>query len=283
MEKILITGSHGFVGQHLAAGLRGRDIVEFNLSQGKDVTKKQDFDNLPSDIATVIHLAAIANVPLSWEKPEEVLKVNLLGTLNVLEFARKVKAKVIFAASYLYGIPQKLPITEEHPLSAENPYGLSKLSAEALCRIYSGRYDIPVISLRFFNIYGPGQAENMVISQMIGELKRDGKVTILDGRPKRDFVYISDVVSAYLKALEAGNTGFDAINIGSGESYSIAEIARKLIQAAGLDEASLIDKHEERPNDIPETLADISQAKRKLGWEPKMNIDEGLKLTLSAS
>lgn len=283
MEKILITGSSGFVGKHLVNGLREKNLVEFNLSDGKDVTKKQDFDDLPSDITTIIHLAAIANVPLSWEKPGEVLRTNIHGTLNVLEFARQVGARVIFASSYLYGIPKRLPITEEQPLSAENPYGLSKLSAEYLCQMYSKKYGIPVISLRFFNIYGPGQAESMLIAQMITELRKDRRVTIFDGRPKRDFVYISDVVTAYQKALASRQEGFNVYNIGSGESYSVREVAEKLIKLAGLDESVLVDKHEERPNDIPETLADISKAKTESGWEPAISIDEGLRLTWEAS
>lgn len=283
-RRVLVTGSSGFVGKHLVDRLQEDrfKVIPFSQTEGQDVTSMGDFSNLPP-VDVVFHLAAIASVPLSWEKPQQVLDVNLGGTANVLEYARKVGSRVIYANSYPYGIPQYLPTDEDHPTSAANPYGISKLAAEDLCRVYADRYQLVVTSLRFFNIYGPGQSEKMIISQMIRELKRDGKITILDGTPKRDFVFIADAVDAYIKAMEKQTSRFSIYNIGSGISISIREVAEMLIRIAKIDGAEIIDKREKRPNDIPETLADISKASRELDWQPTVSLKEGLHITFNAA
>ncbi|MDO8638529.1 MAG: NAD-dependent epimerase/dehydratase family protein [Candidatus Daviesbacteria bacterium] len=282
MKRVLVTGSSGFVGSHLVSSLnlKGYDIVRFSRKEKKNVLNTLDFENI-GDIDIVFHLAAIANVPLSWEIPKDVLETNIMGTLNVLSFAKKKKAKIIFANSYVYGVPQYLPIDEKHPLSAENPYAVSKISAESLCQIYSKRFGLSVTSFRFFNIYGPGQAENMVISQMIKQLKSEGGITIMDSKPKRDFVFIDDVVKAYILAAESNSNGFEIFNIGSGRSFSIKEIANNLLNIAGVNPDKLLDNNHPRPNDIAETLADITKAKNVLHWEPMVSFQDGLERTFN--
>lgn len=284
-EKIiLVTGSSGFVGKHLVDRLQEDrfKVIPFSRTEGQDVTSMDDFSNLPP-VDVVFHLAAIASVPLSWEKPQQVLSVNSVGTANVLEYARKVGSRVIYANSYPYGIPQYLPTDEDHPTVAENPYGISKLAAEDLCRVYASRYQLVVTSLRFFNIYGPGQSEKMIISQMISKLKRDGKITVLDGSPRRDFVFIADAVNACIKAMQKQISGFSIYNIGSGTSISIKEVAEMLIRIAKIEGVEIIDKKEQRPNEIPETRADISQARRELNWQPTVSLKEGLQITFNAA
>lgn len=283
-KRVLVTGSSGFVGKHLVDRLKedGFKVIPFSRTEGQDVTSMDDFLDL-SPVDVIFHLAAIANVPLSWENPQQVLNVNLGGTANVLEFARRGGSRVIYANSYPYGTVQHLPTNEEQPTSAENPYGISKLAAEDLCRVYATRYQLTITSLRLFNIYGPGQSERMIISQMIRELKEDGKITVLDGSPKRDFVFIADVVDAYIKAMEKQTRGFSIYNIGSGTSISIRKVAEMLARIAQIKGVEIIDKKEQRPNEIPETRADISKARSKLNWQPTVSLKEGLQITFDAA
>ena len=280
-KKVLVTGSSGFVGKGLVAELKrqGAEVLTLTDHDGRriDIRDQQSVKGIINEIGNldiVYHLAAISSVPFSIENPRETYEVNVVGTLNILESCRlhDVK-KIVFASSYVYGQPQYLPIDEKHPLQPTNPYARSKILGEELCRAYNTDFGVKCIILRPFNIYGAGQNKNFLIPSIIAQL-RYGKIELKDPEPKRDFIYISDIIEAYIKAGEfKGN--FDVFNIGYGKSYSVKEIVDKIIYLYGKD-VKVKYSGERRKNEIMDTIANIKKAKEKLGWKPGVEIDNGL-------
>ena len=280
-KRILVTGSSGFVGKNLVEELKRQDADVLTLTDHdgrridiRDQQRVMRIINKIRNIDIVYHLAAITSVPFSFENPGETYDVNVLGTLNILELCRSCNAdKIVFASSYVYGQPQYLPIDEKHPLQPTNPYARSKILGEELCRAYNTDFGVKCIILRPFNIYGVGQNKNFLIPSIIAQL-RYGKIELKDPEPKRDFIYISDVIDAYIKAGEfKGN--FDVFNIGYGKSYSVKEIVDKIIYLYGKD-VKVKYSGERRKNEIMDTIANIKKAKEKLGWKPSVEIDNGL-------
>lgn len=273
---IAVTGSSGFIGKHLCKEIKnlGGEVIELDIVNGKDITDYNSLKEIPK-FDCMIHLAAKIFVPESYKTPHNFYKINLQGTLNVCELCRVRNAKLILASSYFYGIPEYLPIDENHPVHPHNPYAHSKLLAEELCRAYSQDFSMKVIILRFFNIYGPGQDERFLIPSIINQAD-NGEVNLGDSVPKRDFVYIDDVISSYMHSIAYEPEGFEIFNIGSGESYSVSETV------------DLISKHypkffkvhyseEKRANEVPDTIADIGKAKHLLKWAPKVTFEQGLR------
>jgi nucleoside-diphosphate-sugar epimerase len=273
--KIVITGSKGFVGKVLINKLRSNSsqIVEIDLEQGFDL---MDWDSLRfiDKFDVLIHLAAKSYVPDSFENPSSFYKTNVLGTLNALELCRKHKAKIIYTSSYVYGTPQYIPIDENHPVNAFNPYAQSKLIGEDLCKAYHRDFDVPVIIFRPFNIYGKGQNANFLIPQII-EQASQGKIKLKDPRPKRDFINVNDIVDAYIKALNTNFTEIQTFNLGSGHSTSIQELT-KIVKKNIMTDLSVEFSGEQRKNEVLETKADVSRAKKLLCWEPKVSIENGI-------
>lgn len=279
-KKVLVTGSSGFVGKHLVEGLKGKnaDVVTFDVLAGRNAAKWGDFESVPR-VDVVFHLAAVVFVPTSHHNPALTYRTNILGTLNALEFCRSIGAKMIFASSYVYGNPKYVPVDEEHPLNPTNPYARSKVFGETLCKAYHEDYGVRCVVLRPFNIYGEGQSKDFLIPEIIDQIKTKTEVTLKDLTPKRDFLYISDTIDAYIKAGEYERSGFEVFNIGSGKSYSVREIAQKLVEFSGKD-LQVKSRDEKRSGEISDTVADTKKAKKLLGWEPTVDIDTGLKSTL---
>lgn len=274
-QTIAITGSSGFVGFRLAAELRlrGVNVIELDLMKGIDIADWQEI-TVKDSIDTVIHLASRSFVPDSFLRPREVLENNIDATINMLELSRINNARMIYASSYVYGSPKYLPIDEEHPLAFWNPYASSKIIGENLCRCYNENFGLRTVILRPFNIFGNGQDSRFLIPSIIDKAKT-GRIDLKDPEPRRDFVYIDDVVEAFIKAAEYDYTDFEIFNIASGVSYSVKEIAdivRKLIGA----EVDVSYSKEKRVNEIMETVANIGKAKDVLGWEPRVGLEEGL-------
>ena len=280
-KRFLVTGSDGFVGRHLVNELKkkGGEVTGIDIQSGVDI---RDWEKVKSidDVDIVYHLAAMMYVPFSWKNPQIVYEVNVLGTLNILEYCRihDVK-KMVFASSYLYGKPKYLPIDEKHPIDPHNPYARSKKIAEDLCQGYSEDFGLNCIVLRPFNIYGPGQNKNFLIPTIINQIIT-GKVELNDPKPKRDFLYIEDVVAAYINAGKYSGSDYEIFNIGSGISHSVDEVVRKLIDIFG-EKVVVNYRNKRRKNEIMDSIADISKAKEKLKWRPKTILDEGLRHTIN--
>jgi len=268
--KIVVTGSKGFIGSKLLLELEklNHEVFELDIADGIDISKWDNVKNI-AEFDVVIHLAAISYVPKSYEIPREIFDVNINGTLNMLELCRKNGAKMIFTSSYVYGNPKYLPIDEKHPTESFNPYCQSKLIGESLCRSYNKDFGVSVIILRPFNIYGEGQNNNFLIPMIKEQIKIGRVVKLKDSRPKRDFIHVDDVVSAYCKAVAYNKTKFEVFNCGSGCSFSVREVVEILVKKSG-KEISIEFSEEYRKNEILDTVANINKARKMLNWKPKI-------------
>ena len=280
MARILLTGSTGFIGQHLVHRLRSleHEVFEVNRQSG-DISSQGIWATFPpTDI--VVHLAARTFVPDSWSDPAGFVHTNFNGTMCALDYCRIHKAKMIFISAYLYGIPDALPIPESSGLRANNPYAFSKKIAEDACKFYSEYYGIDITILRPFNIYGPGQSQKWLIPSIVDQVRKGKVIEVMDLAPKRDYVYIDDLNEAIINTLDRLR-GFNVFNIGSGQSYSVESVIKVIQSAEGTNiRVSCIGKR--RPQEIMETIADISRARELLGWSPRWSLSKGIKAVLEA-
>lgn len=280
MNNIIVTGASGFIGRNLTSQLCnvGYKVFSVDIEAG-DVTESSTWLKFPkADV--VIHLAGKTFVPDSWADPVTFIKCNLLGTVAALNYCVKHQARLILLSSYMYGNPVALPIPETAPLVANNPYALSKKLAEEACEFYVDHFlNINITILRLFNVYGPGQSENFLISSIIKQVNTERVIKVKDLEPKRDYVYIDDVVHAIIKAAH-GPRKFNVFNIGSGTSYSVDELI-KIIQSIKGTNFPVQSSSERRKDEIMDTVADITLAKKQLGWMPKFTLHQGLQKCLA--
>jgi len=296
MFNILVTGGAGFIGSHLVdklVTLGHRVLVLDNLSTGKkeNVNVQAEFHYIDicdfetmqiyfKDIDFVFHLAAIPRVPLSIEDPLGTSKVNIMGTLNVLEASRqnKVKRVINTSSSSVYGNQKTLPLKEDMTPSPVSPYGLQKLIGEQFAKLYTELYDLSVVSLRPFNVYGPRIDINSEYSLVLGKFlkqKSEGKPFTIygDGEQSRAFCYVDDVVNAFVLAMQSVNIeGAQVINVGSDKSYTINFLA-DLIGGEKVYAPA-------RVGDVRHTQADITKAKELLGWAPQTDFVQGVRRTM---
>jgi nucleoside-diphosphate-sugar epimerase len=281
--RILVTGAEGFIGSHLCLKLKETDykVIEHRLADG-DLSEPNSLSYLKTTkIDHVIHLAALNFVPDSWTNTFAFFKVNVLGTLNILELCKLQTASITFISSYMYGNPLTLPITEQHPMQMANPYMLTKKIGEELCRFYYENFNIHCNIIRPFNIYGPGQNEDFLIPKIIKNAIRKTPFQVFDFRPKRDFLFIDDFVELLIRSVNY-NYGYNVFNAGSGSSYSVKEIIEIISEMLG-DDISCESLGKERINEILDVIADIKKAEEELGWLPKTSIRDGLKILIDKS
>ena len=275
MKKILITGSEGFVGKNLIRYLKN---YSFQIIETKDKSFDLKLNESWKQIEKcdyLIHLAGKSFVPKSWEEPARFIENNILLITNALEYCRVNKTKLIFLSSYLYGNCKKMPIKENAPIEATNPYALSKLLSEKLCYFYKNNFQVNNIILRVFNLYGPGQPKEYLLSKITNQVRYENIIKVDDLSPKRDYVYIDDLCSAIVKAINY--KGKEHIfNIGSGKSYSVKEVIDFIQNIYGTS-FNIKEKKLIRKNEILNTIADINLAKKELEWFPIYDLKEGLK------
>lgn len=290
--KYVVIGGAGFIGSNLTDFLieEGHEVLVIdNFSTGKEsnVNKKADlkvldishhsnFQSLVDSISGydgIFHLAALARVQPSIENPHEFNKVNVNGTLFVLDAAVKagIKRVVYSASSSAYGDAEILPTPENHPTDPLSPYGLQKLIGEQYCRVFYHCYGLETVSLRYFNVFGERQALEGAYLLVMGifaqqRLKNEPLTITGDGEQRRDFTYVKDVCRANFLSMTSKNVGSgDVINIGNGDNRSVNQIA---------DLIGGPKKYIEKRLEPQETLADNSKAKSLLGWNPTVSVEE---------
>ncbi len=297
-KTVIVTGGAGFLGSHLVPALvsAGYDVhVVDSLINGKkdrlpqeaklhvlDIRKREELATLFKTIAVeagglygVFHLAALPSVQFSIEHPEEAHSVNIEGAINVFDAARKAKARrlVYSASSAAYGNPKELPAHEELVPQPLSPYAIHKYYVEHLARNYALHYGLPTVSLRYFNIYGPGAdprgAYAQALIKFIDQRANNLPITIVgDGLQTRDYVHARDVARANILALESDKVGAgEVIKIGSGKSVSILDVAAMV----GGPTVNIPPRIEPR-----DSRADISKARKLLDWEPRVTLQEGV-------
>lgn len=274
MTKIIVTGAGGFIGKALTVRLikDGHQVLALARQDG-DVTSASFWENLP-DAEVLVHLAGRSYVPDSWNKPADFIMSNVISTQRALDWCRRNSARMVFASTYVYGLPDRLPIRETDPVKPSNPYALSKHIAEQCCEFSVKNHGIDVSVLRLFNVYGYGQREEFLIPTLVKQLESD-QIKVMDLAPRRDYVYLTDVIDAFVRAI-AGPQGFHVLNIGSGQSYSVAEIISALQMAAGT-ELPVVSTSEIRRQEIPDVRADIALASKVLNWKPAFSLKAGIR------
>jgi nucleoside-diphosphate-sugar epimerase len=274
-ERVLVTGGSGFIGRRLVPLLKDEGVEVFSPRRDVLEVSAGIFPDVLAD--WVIHLAGRTYVPASWNEPADFYRINTLGTVNVLEYCRRTQARLIYVSGYCYGIPETLPISETAPLKANNPYAASKRAAEDACRFFSECLQTSVMIVRPFNIYGPGQPANFLIPRIVEQAIDPAAETIVveDDTPKRDFVHLDDVIGA-IAGLRRDPRPGATFNIGSGESYSIAEVAEMVCRAADTKKP-VVSRGNRRLNDMPDVIADITAIRNATGWSPSISLRDGLR------
>ena len=295
-RTVLVTGGAGFVGSRLAEALAAHNDVRVvdDFSTGSranvppsvdlfegDVRDEATVDEAMAGVDVVYHEAGLVSVPESLESPVASSDINVGGTVQVLDAARRNDARVVLASSAaVYGDADVQPITEDAPKDPRSPYGADKLAADNYASVFADAYDLPVVTLRYFNIYGCGQNPEYsgVIDAFLSRALEDEPLVVHgDGEQTRDFVHLEDVVRANLAAGTTDHTGV-AYNVGSGSSVAIRELAEIVTDLAETD--APIEHGPARPGDIRHSEADIGRASRHLDYEPRIALREGLERIL---
>jgi GDP-4-dehydro-6-deoxy-D-mannose reductase len=293
--RVFVTGGHGFVGTHLIEHLKdlGDEITAPDQNE-VDLADQQGLIAAVTDDApeAIIHLAALAHVGESWDDPGRTFDVNAVGTLHLLEAARRVSPLprvLLIGSAEVYGPvqPSDLPLTEDHRLMPVTPYAVSKVAAEYLGVQYHAGFGVPVVRARSFNHIGPSQAGRFVVSDIAGRIadaiKNGSKEPIRIGNlsARRDFTDVRDVVRAYRMLLTDGVAG-EVYNVCSGVDVSVETLAQRLLTLAEVDLRIEQDPALMRPVDVPVFLGDNSRLRAATGWAPQIPLDDTLRDVLAA-
>jgi nucleoside-diphosphate-sugar epimerase len=278
-RRVLVTGASGFVGTHLIRALGAAGYwVEPHSSRSGDIASC-GFD--VADVGHVFHLAARTFVPESWKDPLSFYRVNVLGTVNVLEFCRTHNASLTLMSSYVYGRPTCLPVSENESPRAFNPYSHTKILAEEASRYYQERFQVPVTIIRPFNIYGPGQDGRFLIPKILAQAVNPALEAILvsDLRPRRDFIFVSDLIELLMRTVFRQEGG--VFNAGSGTSLSVKEVVETVNGLLPVPK-QVLSEESSRQDEVLDVVADISKAHQEFDWAPRTTFRDGLRETLES-
>jgi UDP-glucose 4-epimerase len=305
MEQYLVTGGAGFIGSHIAQALvhrqkRVRVLDNFLTGKKENVAEfladiellEGDIQDLETcrravrDVGCILHQAALPSVPRSISDPLTTNEINITGTLNILIAAREARVdKIVFASSSsTYGADTRLPKREGNEGRPLSPYAVSKHAGEDYCRLFGDLFGMATISLRYFNVFGPRQDPSSQYSAVIPlfitkVLRGESPAVFGNGEQSRDFTYVENVVEANILASEASIPKSDVMNIACGERITINSLLDSINRILGTNIAAAYAK--ERPGDIMHSFADISKAKRVLGYVPRVSFQEGLEKTIA--
>ena len=306
---LLVTGADGFIGSHLTEelvrqGYKVKAFVYYNsfnswgwLDQCADDIKGR-FEVITGDIRdaygvkesmkgcdAVLHLAALIGIPFSYQSPSAYVDTNIQGTLNVLQAARELGIRRVIhtSTSEVYGSAKFVPITEDHPLQGQSPYSATKIAADQLAYSFYSSFDLPVVTVRPFNKFGPRQSARAVIPTILTQIANGERAIKLGSlTPTRDFSYVQDTVGGFIAALKGINGFGEVFNLGSNFEISIYETALQIAKCMGVTISLIPDEARLRPagSEVDRLWADNTKAKELFGWEPNFAGREGFELGL---
>ena len=307
-KKVLVTGAGGFIGSHLIERLidLGADVkgfVRYNSrndwglleiipSQKLDSLQiisgdLQDYDAVFSavrDVDVIFHLGSLISIPYSYIRPRDTIENNILSTLNILTAARDlgVEKVVHTSSSEVYGTALYVPIDEKHPLQGQSPYSASKIGADKIAESFYCSFDLPVATIRPFNTYGPRQSARAIIPTIITQAIEQEKIKLGSLFPTRDYTFVKDTVNGFISTAESKSSIGEVINIGSNFEISMGDLAQRISSLLNKDIEIMQDSSRVRPlkSEVKRLWCDNAKAKRLLGWEPQVSLDEGLKETI---
>ncbi len=306
--KVLVTGAGGFIASHLIERLvtEGADVrgfVRYNsrndlgmlkwlapeifsqveVMQG-DLRDNEAVRNAVRGADTTFHLGALIAIPYSYVNPREVIDVNIMGTLNVLMAARDFGTRRVVhtSTSEVYGTAQYVPIDEKHPLQGQSPYSASKIGADRIAESFYRSFETPVVTLRPFNTFGPRQSMRAVIPTIIVQALTRDEVKLGSLEPSRDFTFAKDTANGFVKVAEAEGVLGEEINLGNDNTIRIGDLAEKIFSIIGKTPKIVADPQRIRPgkSEVMKLWASNEKARQMIGWEPRISLDEGLKLTI---
>jgi NAD dependent epimerase/dehydratase len=307
-RPVLVTGAGGFIASHLVealvqAGARVRAFVRYNSrgdpgllallpseTQAMIEIVAGDLRDLPAlqgavqGVTHVLHLGALIAIPYSYVHPAEVVATNVTGTLNVLLAGRDARVERIVhtSTSEVYGTALQVPIDENHPLQGQSPYSASKIGADMLAESFFRSFDLPVVTLRPFNTYGPRQSARAVIPTIITQALTQEVVRLGNLDARRDLTYVSDTVDGFLRVAETPGVEGQTFNLGTGTEVRIGDLAQEILEITGQPVQIQVDESRLRPekSEVQRLLSDNSRARQRLGWEPQVTLREGLSRTI---
>lgn len=308
-RKVLVTGAGGFIASHLTERLLGLGAHVRATVHGDEqyrtgflaTARRQSGDRIDvrgGDIRdaafarscvmgmdTVFHLAAITSVAYSYSHPEETMATNVMGTLNICEAARETQVRrLIYTSSAgVYGDAEGgAPITETHPVRGCNPYTAGKLGGDFVAETYYRSYDLPVATVRLFNAYGPRMGRYLIMPTIIQQALRQPVIRLGDLTPTRNFTFVEDIVSAFVRMAEVDAAIGEVVHFGSPTTISMGDLARMIFEVMNKEVRIETDAARLRPgkSEIRTVIADCSKARDLLEWEPRVTLAEGLKRTV---
>ncbi|MDY6951337.1 MAG: GDP-mannose 4,6-dehydratase [Thermodesulfobacteriota bacterium] len=307
-KNTLVTGAGGFIGSHLVgvlvrAGARVKAFVRYNSRSDVGLIKKLpeeikgEIEVFPGDLKDpealkrpmrgselVFHLGSLIAIPYSYINPMDFVQTNVAGTANLLHACLSANvAKIVhMSTSEVYGTAVYCPINEEHPLQAQSPYSATKIAADKLAESYYRTFGLPIAIARPFNTYGPRQSVRAVIPTIILQALRGDQVMLGSLSPTRDLNYVEDTVRGLVDIAKTPESVGEVINIGSGKEISIGDLARKIFLSLGKKVEICAEDERIRPanSEVARLVCDNSKAKRLLGWEPHVSLQDGLEKTV---
>jgi dTDP-glucose 4,6-dehydratase len=307
-DKILVTGAGGFIGSHLVEALAqtGADVCAFvHYNSRNDWGKLEDLDPdllrsirvVSGDVrdshfvhsivrgrTLIFHLAALIAIPYSYSAPAAYVATNVEGTLNIIQAALDIGVErlVHTSTSEVYGSAQYVPIDEKHRLQAQSPYSASKIGADKIAESFHAAFNLPVVTVRPFNTFGPRQSARAVIPTIATQALTSRRVRLGNLSPVRDLNFVSDTVEGFMLASKSDRAIGEVINLGSGRGITIGELGKKIFEILGVRADIEADSERVRPDasEVMELVASAERAKELLGWSSRVSLEDGLARTI---
>lgn len=305
-KQVLVTGAGGFIGSHLTErlvqlGAKTRALIHYNALGRRGwldySDHKGDIEFISGDIADsdivhkaiedcdiVFHLAALIAIPYSYHAPRSYVRTNIEGTLNVVQAARELGVERVLhtSTSEVYGTAQYVPIDEKHPLQGQSPYSASKIGADKIAESYHLSFDVPVVTIRPFNTFGPRQSARAVIPTIITQCLSGKNIKLGNLAPTRDMNFVANTVDGYLAGAQSSGAVGQTINLGTGQEISIGDLANLIIELTDANSVIEADEQRMRPenSEVDRLLAANSLASELMDWTPRFTLREGLEQTI---